>query len=83
MNYTEKTLAQVLEKNPNNITISELDTDKVYVFRIKNAQDCKTSRLHEYAYNIKNKLEELGLKFVIIVDDNIEITELERSENND
>ena len=83
MNYTEKTLAQVLEKNPNNITVSELDTNKVYIFRIKNAADCKTSRLHEYAYNIKNKLEELGLKFVIIVDDNIEVTELERSDNND
>ncbi len=83
MNYTEKTLAQVLETNLNNVTVSELDTNKVYIFKIKNSEDYQKDALCNFAYNIKNKLEELGIKFIIVVDDNIEITELERSENND
>ena len=83
MNYTEKTLAQVLETNLNNVTVSELDTNKVYIFRIKNSEDYRKDALCDFAYNIKNKLEELGLKFIIVVDNNIEVTELERSDNND
>ena len=83
MNYTEKTLAQVLETNLNNVTVSELDTNKVYIFKIKNSEDYQKDVLCNFAYDIKNKLEELGIKFIIVVDNSIEVAELERSDNND
>lgn len=76
--YTEKELQDLLEKSGNQINIAELDRQKVYVFRIRrNGMPKDTAR--NIAKIIKDLLDKLGVKSMVLVDDVIEIYELEKN----
>lgn len=76
--YTEKELNKLLEENLNNITLSTLDRSKVYIFRI-NKKGRSTDKLQTLAANLKNMLDRIGIKSIILIGDLIEVTELERN----
>ena len=80
--YTEKELQTILEKNGSDITVSELSKSKVYIFRI-NKEGMSVSQKHSLAVNLKNMLDKIGLKSIILLDDVVQITELERGNDND
>ncbi len=80
--YTEKELQTILEKNGSDITVSELNKNKVYIFRI-NKEGMPINKKHTLAINLKNMLDKIGLKSIILLDDIIQVTELERGKDND
>ena len=80
--YTEKELQTILEKSGSDITVSELNKSKVYIFRI-NKEGMSISQKHSLAANLKNMLDKIGLKSIILLDDIIQVTELERGKDND
>jgi len=80
--YTEKELQTILEKNGSDITVSELNKNKVYIFRI-NKEGMPINKKHTLAINLKNMLDKIGLKSIILLDDIIQVTELERGNDND
>lgn len=79
--YTEKELQTILEKNGSDITVSELNKSKVYIFRISK-KNMSLDQKHSLAVNLKNMLDKIGLKSIILLDDIIQVTELERDNNN-
>jgi hypothetical protein len=80
--YTEKELQTILEKNGSDITVGELNKSKVYIFRI-NKKNMSLEQKHSLATNLKNMLDKIGLKSIILLDDIIQVTELERGNDND
>lgn len=75
--YTEKELQNLLEKSGNQINVAELDRQKVYVFRIRRNGMSKDTASN-IAKIIKDLLDKLGVKSMVLVDDVIEIYELEK-----
>jgi pyruvate kinase len=80
--YTEKELQTILEKNGSDITVGELNKSKVYIFRISK-KNMSLDQKHSLAVNLKNMLDKIGLKSIILLDDIIQVTELERGKDND
>ena len=80
--YTENELQTILEKTGSDVTISELNRSKVYIFRI-NKKNMSIDQKRSLATNLKNMLDKIGLKSIILLDDKIQVTELERGDDND
>ena len=80
--YTENELQTILEKTGSDVTISELNRSKVYIFRI-NKKNMSIDQKRSLATNLKNMLDKIGLKSIILLDDIIQVTELERGDDND
>ena len=76
--YTEKELHNQLEKSGNQINVAELDRQKVYVFRIRRNGMSKDTASN-IAKIIKDLLDKLGVKSMVLVADVIEIYELEKN----
>ena len=76
--YTEKELQDLLEKSGNQINVAELDKKKIYVFRIRRDGMSKDTASN-IAKIIKDMLDKLGVKSMILIDDAIELYELEKN----
>ena len=77
--YTEKELQDLLEKSGNQINVAELDRQKVYIFRIRRTNGMPKDTARNIAKIIKDLLDKLGVKSMVLVDDVIEIYELEKN----
>ena len=76
--YTEKELQDLLEKSGNQINVAELDKKKIYVFRIRRDGLSKDTASN-IAKIIKDMLDKLGVKSIVLLDDVIDIYELEKN----
>ena len=77
--YTEKELQDLLEKSGNQINVAELDRQKVYVFRIRRVNGMSKDTASNIAKTIKDLLDKLGIKSMVLIDNAIEIYELEKN----
>ena len=76
--YTEKELQDLLEKSGNQINVAELDRQKVYVFRIRRNGMSKDTASN-IAKTIRDLLDKLGIKSMVLIDNATEIYELEKN----
>lgn len=74
---TEKELEEIVYTN---VDFTKLDAEHVYVFRIRKDYIAAASveDIDLVAKNLSEKLQMLGIKFIIVVGDMFEITELVR-----
>ena len=77
--YTEKELHELLEKSGNQVSIAELDKCKVYIFRIRHADEMSEEAVMTLSNNIKTVLDRLGIENIVLIDDIIGIYELEKN----
>lgn len=77
--YTEKELHELLEKSGNQVNITELDKHKVYIFRIRHADEMSEGAVMTMSHNLKTALDRLGIDNMVLIDDIIGIYELEKN----
>lgn len=77
--YTEKELQTMLKQSGYDLTFNTLDKEKVYIFRINSPAGSSKEQVHNLGLELKNTLDKLGIKNLILVDDLIEIYELEEN----
>ncbi len=77
--YTEKELHELLEKSGNQVSITELDKHKVYIFRILRTDEMTEGAVMTMAHNLKTTLDRLGIESMVLIDDIIGIYELEKN----
>lgn len=77
--YTETELQDLLEKSGNQINVAELDRKKVYIFRIRCVNGMSKDTASNIAKTIKDLLDKLGIKSMVLIDNAIEIYELDKN----
>ncbi len=77
--YTEKELQELLEKSGNQINVAELDKHKIYIFRIRRTDGMSKDTAINLAKNMKDMLDKLSIKSIVLINDTIEIYELEKN----
>lgn len=77
--YTERKLQELLEKSGNQVSITELDKHKVYIFRIRRTDEMTEGAVMTMAHNLKAVLDRLGIESMVLIDDIISIYELEKN----